>query len=1073
MKKTTKFLSVFLALLMIISIIPMSSITASAGAASGSCGENLTWTFNESTGTLTISGTGEMYDRLDYDSYEYPWENIKESIETVIFGDGVTTISGCAFYECFNIKEVTMSDSVTFIDELAFYSCENMTEIVLSENIETIGSDAFGWCCNLTEIVLPNSLVSIGNYAFCHCCNLTNIIIPDNVLYIHDGAFSTCWNLQTVEFSDNLLEIGSEAFNGCYFTSISIPQSVTYIGGGAFIGCPVTSIDVDEGNTCYLSDEYGVLFNKDMTELIQYPNGNKRTEYVIPDTVEVVGEYAFNENFYLTTVTVPNSVIRIEDFAFYCCSVIRTISIPASVEIIGEEVFNGCDRLTSITVDKNNLFYSSDSIGVLFDKNKTVLIQYPKGNEQTSYRIPNSVTKIADCAFNGSRNITEVVIPDSVTSIGIQAFEFSHIECITIPDSVTEIGDHAFYTSALTSVTIGNGITEIPYGLFMYCDDLTEITIPDSVSTIAEYAFHGCDNLTNVYFEGSEDGWEYVSIDIDNESLTNATIHYGMENALNGDTSGDREITLLDSQYALQHICGAERLHNTYVAAADVNDDRNVTAFDARLISLYASGLIDNLNVLPVVPDDSNYKSISIHYSKKELKAGDRLLIAIEIPEFSDIATLDFSFEYNDTIFDVIDWNTYSLFDEERVNNNNLGEEMFMFDITGEYLARCGNIRYSGYSVDSVNIGGTVLQIELEASVDITDVNQVYCYMLTQEITDANYNSFDVSGNVFWGSDDTCEHIATTITIPESCTVDGMEYDVCETCGETIGTPTILPATGHTPGEWKVTVEPTYEATGMKIRQCIICGETFQTEVIPMLIKTTITDENTGVSMEYNEDDYFGDVDIVVEEAFDGTAFDVIDSSLNASQKFIYDITMTVDGEAIQPNGSVTIKIPLPSGYDPDRSFIYYVNTENGTVEKMPARYENGYLVFETTHFSYYAVVEEHNYTFSIQTPSKTEIRHKDGIKLHTNIEGTAPAGSYVVWTASNDKFKTEEINNGNSLKIISDKNGTTTFTATLYSANGELLATDTIEMKSKAGFFDKLGSFFRSLFGTTKTYES
>jgi hypothetical protein len=102
-----------------------------------------------------------------------------------------------------------------------------------------------------------------------------------------------------------------------------------------------------------------------------------------------------------------------------------------------------------------------------------------------------------------------------------------------------------------------------------------------------------------------------------------------------------------------------------------------------------------------------------------------------------------------------------------------------------------------------------------------------------------------------------------------------------------------------------------------------------------------------------------------------------------------------------------------------------------------------------------------------------TTIRHKDGIKLHTKLEGTAPAGSYVKWTASNGNFKTEEINNGNSFKIISDKNGTTTFTATLYSADGEVLSKDTIEMKSKAGFFDKIGSFFRSLFGGTKIHEN
>ena len=113
-----------------------------------------------------------------------------------------------------------------------------------------------------------------------------------------------------------------------------------------------------------------------------------------------------------------------------------------------------------------------------------------------------------------------------------------------------------------------------------------------------------------------------------------------------------------------------------------------------------------------------------------------------------------------------------------------------------------------------------------------------------------------------------------------------------------------------------------------------------------------------------------------------------------------------------------------------------------------------------------------YNGTFHIQTPSTTTIRHKDGIKLHATVEGTAPKGSYIEWTASNSNFKTEEINDGNSLQIVSDKNGNTTFTATLYSEDGEVLATDTIEMKSKAGFFDKISSFFRLLFGKPTIHE-
>ncbi len=113
------------------------------------------------------------------------------------------------------------------------------------------------------------------------------------------------------------------------------------------------------------------------------------------------------------------------------------------------------------------------------------------------------------------------------------------------------------------------------------------------------------------------------------------------------------------------------------------------------------------------------------------------------------------------------------------------------------------------------------------------------------------------------------------------------------------------------------------------------------------------------------------------------------------------------------------------------------------------------------------------NYTFSIQEPSRTTIRNKDGIILHANIDGIAPTGSYVEWSASNNKFKTNEQNNGKSLKIISNNDGYTTFTATLYDTDGNIIATDSIELRSKAGFFDKIGGFFRSLFGATTIYDA
>ena len=205
----------------------------------------------------------------------------------------------------------------------------------------------------------------------------------------------------------------------------------------------------------------------------------------------------------------------------------------------------------------------------------------------------------------------------------------------------------------------------------------------------------------------------------------------------------------------------------------------------------------------------------------------------------------------------------------------------------------------------------------------------------------------------------TGEHVCTNkklVTVPAQCEVNGMSYYICTECGKQIGDATIIPATGHSWGEWQVTKDATATTEGSRERECAACGKK-ETEIIPILAQTA-KDDKSGIEVSAPSGSYNGELELEVEEIFDGESFQIVGTIEGQEQSKIYDVTTKVDGKETQPGATVTVKIPLPEGYDPARTYVYHVNSETGKVENMNARYEDGFLVFETDHFSTYAVVQ-------------------------------------------------------------------------------------------------------------------
>lgn len=489
---------------------------------SGNCGDSATYALDKN-GILNIRGTGNMQD-YEYDAdtraVNTPWWNERKMISLLRIQSGITSIGKRAFFDLSSLKKAVIPDSVTDIGDWAFYQCKSLPKVSIPQGVMFLGDHAFAKCEALKRMIIPDSVEDMGNYTFSDCKNLSSVIIPNNMMEIGEGVFGSCFSLSNIALPNSLVSIGDLAFYECFrlrnikipenvlsignwafadceeLSTLKIPESVNYLGTIPFAGCPsLTKITVDEKNSIY-KDIQGVLFNKDMSELICYPAGKRNQTYRIPDgviniensafadcdnlcnlqmplSIANINERAFEDCANLKNIAIGDGVMDISDKAFSGCTRLRDIFIPDSVIHIGEGAFSNCAELTDIIVNKNHSEYCTVE-GVLFDKDISQLICYPAGKENVDYTIPNSVTSIGFEAFCGCKKLEKVIIPDGLETIEIGAFE----DC-----------------ERLISVNFPNNILSIGYRAFKNCSSLTSVTIPDRTKDVGSNAFDGCKNL--------------------------------------------------------------------------------------------------------------------------------------------------------------------------------------------------------------------------------------------------------------------------------------------------------------------------------------------------------------------------------------------------------------------------------------------------------------------------------------------------------------------------------------------------------------------------------------------------
>ena len=396
---TKRVISGILILILFLSTIHFETFAASSKTKfSGKCGNNLTWLFDSSTDTLTISGTGEM------DNYykNRPWYNLDDLtggyfpyIKSVIIKDGVTSIGDYAFSDLGTLSNIVIPDSVTAIGEGVFSGCSNLESLTIPDRVTSIGAYAFYYCSKLSNLSILGNVTSFGfraleqcpelktagpigggynyefgwkttipSHAFRDCENLTAITIPDGITSIGSAAFEDCSSLTTVILPDSVTSIGSNAFDRCYsLKKIIIPKSVTDIGSGAFRGCKELKI----------AGPIGGGYN--------YEFGWKN---FIPSR-------AFSE-CPLEHIELPYEISSIGYAAFEYSS-LKSIFIPYSVKEISGLAFDGCFGLNDIRIIDENCTIGYNSIPnntIIFGKKDSTAEQYALQNGNTFFTLDST-----------------------------------------------------------------------------------------------------------------------------------------------------------------------------------------------------------------------------------------------------------------------------------------------------------------------------------------------------------------------------------------------------------------------------------------------------------------------------------------------------------------------------------------------------------------------------------------------------------------------------------------------------------------------------------------------------------
>ena len=462
----------------------------------------------------------------------------KKFIETVLVPEGVTTLGTGTFSGCSSLNSITLPSTLTVISanafegctslttapltdpdsydaydikiveigSSAFKGCTGLTSVPFSESINKIGANAFDGCTSITTISMPNSIRTLGDSVFRNCTSLCNVKLSNSLRVIPQGSFAGCTALRNIVIPDDVYEISNGAdklgaFQGSGLKTVTLPEGLKTIGSFAFAGC--TYLD-------------GVKMYNNVTTLGDscFFNCTNLSALTLSENLTKIPNKAFMQCFALNKVKIPEKVTEIGNLAFSFCTTLSDLTIPQKLEKMGDNAFSHCKSLTSIelpntinTIGAGALSYTDlRKVKLPTNAKFTVLNKavFAGCYNLSDVTIPENVTSIGDAGtaindgtFYSCSSLTEINLPSKLTQIGACAFaKCSRLTSVVIPDLVTVVGDFSFYDcSKMSSISIGKKVDKLGACAFEHCLGLTEVEIPSSVTTLGSGLFSACENL--------------------------------------------------------------------------------------------------------------------------------------------------------------------------------------------------------------------------------------------------------------------------------------------------------------------------------------------------------------------------------------------------------------------------------------------------------------------------------------------------------------------------------------------------------------------------------------------------